>query len=180
MISYLGAKHVILSTAEARDVVVNDKGGPSSLGHVALVDSLTVTNDLLETNYTFEKVADVKMVVRGPTQFQQETYNVTQAAMISWYPVEPGMTAEVASSRLPYIMKVPGTVRQQRGKEVATFLFLKHMCLKCDACDKIGHSALAPTCGLSPTSVVRDPFAEKRRARERDINMMARNVRPRY
>ena len=147
----LASKFAVLTTADARDCVLNDRGGPEGCGLPSLTDAVALTADLLEGNFHFDKAADVKLIVRSSAQFDNSSNTSVQGANISWYPAVLGVEAPEAARTLPYIMKVPGSTRQMRGKQVATFLLLKHLCFRCAACDKLGHEALAPTCTLSPT-----------------------------
>ena len=176
-----------MTTADARDIPLNELDGPADgLGYPShLTDCTALTLDLIDTHFTFADSADVKLVIRGPAQFDP-SHNVSTGTLVFWYAAVPGMDAPTAALGLPYVMRAPGTTRMQRGKKMATFLIFKHLSLRCTACLKLGHAALAPTCHLSPNTIMgrqHDPArrpGRRPRDEERDPNMaLVRNVRAR-
>ena len=176
----VAAKWVTLSTAEARYIPLNDLGGPSNFGFIAPVDSLVIAKEMLDDNHVWKREADIKCLLRGTASFLWTPASTTMSAQISWYPVIPGVTSEIAASKLPYIMKQRGSECVLRGKDVALFLIFKHMNLSCTACHEMGHTVNAPTCYQSATSIMGDISKGKNKARPYDPNMGERNVRPRH
>ena len=175
----LGAPHASMTTADARDVEINERGGPAGFGYPAYsTDVATVVAELIDEHFTWSDHSDVKAIFRSPAQFDSST-NVTQGASIFWYAAKPGVNASDAALNQPYIMKLPGTTRMQRGKKMATFFILKHFNLSCTVCNKIGHAAMAPICKESPTTLMERQPNRRRPREEQDPNMQPRNVRPR-
>ena len=174
----LGTPHAAMSTVDARDIELNENGGPAGFGYPSYsTDVATTVSEMIDEHYTWGEHSDVKAIFRSPAQFDSST-NVTQGARVFWYSAIPGKSASDAALNLPHVMKLPGTTRIQRGKTVATFFILKHFSLTCATCNKIGHAALAPICKEAPGTLM-DRQPNRRRPREQDPNMLCRNVRPR-
>jgi hypothetical protein len=141
---------------EVRDLEINADGAPTALGWVnTSVNVVAAVNELLLTNYTLESLLNVKVVLRGTTNYAQSAARGGHAADVFFVPKIKGMEMDECSDRLPELIKMPGTVKQDKhGTVRQTFMCVKNYTLVCADCEKKGHKPGSKFCYENANSFV--------------------------
>ena len=63
-----------MTAADARDILINERGGPDGFGFPAYAtDVTTIMTELLDDHFTYSNHADVKASFRGPAQYDSSS-----------------------------------------------------------------------------------------------------------